>query len=727
MNAIQRLLASIMLIVLIIVTTAPTVQAIYEEVLQNDTKEETQYQAKIDNKEKSNISTNFEILLACLLKNSEGNNDNTIELSEIPSLLSKKPSQTGIYVEKNSRNYFLNLINKLTNKNYIINEEGYLNEDTENLKDEKKANENYIIYTNKIDELINSKKTIIISISDKYWELNKNSNEILPITLEDDEYSLLFKDNDNEENLNDIVILNNSKYNMENTDNSSTYLMNKFLEVYYNNDKEFNNSISNVEYNKDFDNNTTENTTKDNNLDKNTIDEDITKDNNLDKNTIDEDISKEDNSDENEKNFNITLSGIIYNKKEITDEEIGNLETIRPSEKGIWVQEDARKVFLQFLNSNSIYTYNINENGYLVCDYTMKNNPNLDFVDKTQIDIEIEKILQENITFYVSINSSFLVSSNNNIQNIKLLEDEYIKTFDNEDNTQRIILLNSLYFNSNTKYDIELVDKFVKKAFNFNQGISLFSDTSKTGNMVSAQTVYAGPSDSDYAKVGSVDPNEVVYILGQQSGWYHIQYHAGSVQKSGFVLKSTLYNINVSDSDINEEIMTGGQRYAQKNLSLQSCDNTSISTTLGTVYAGEGLTLLYDYGYTGDNGSYRIAYIEISTSTGTKRGYVYNDQLDNAGYNTSVARVTATNSAYSGPDNSYVKLGGAYYNEFVSILAKEGDKVFVEYNTTGGRKRGYMSYSNLYNYNHPGWYNDFATNQRFKTSISTTYCIWWPK
>ena len=421
------------------------------------------------------------------------------------------------------------------------------------------------------------------------------------------------------------------------------------------------------------------------------------------------------------------MSGIIYNKKEITDEEIGNLETIRPSEKGIWVQEDARKVFLQFLNSNSIYTYNINENGYLVCDYTMKNNPNLDFVDKTQIDIEIEKILQENITFYVSINSSFLVSSNNNIQNIKLLEDEYIKTFDNEDNTQRIILLNSLYFNSNTKYDIELVDKFVKKAFNFNQGISLLSDTSKTGNMVSAQTVYAGPSDSDYAKVGSVDPNEVVYILGQQSGWYHIQYHAGSVQKSGFVPKSTLHNINVSDSDINEEIMTGGQRYAQKNLSLQSCDNTSISTTLGTVYAGEGLTLLYDYGYTGDNGSYRIAYIEISTSTGTKRGYVYNDQLDNAGYNTSVARVTATNSAYSGPDNSYVKLGGAYYNEFVSILAKEGDKVFVEYNTTSGRKRGYMSYSNLYNYNHPGWYNDFATNQRFKTSISTTYCIWWTK
>lgn len=123
------------------------------------------------------------------------------------------------------------------------------------------------------------------------------------------------------------------------------------------------------------------------------------------------------------------------------------------------------------------------------------------------------------------------------------------------------------------------------------------------------------------------------------------------------------------------------------------------------------MTLLYDYGYTGDNGSYRIAYIEISTSSGTKRGYVYNDQLDNVSYNTSVARVITSSSTYSGPDSAYVKIGGAYYNEFVSIIAKEGDCAFIEYNTTSGRKRAYINYSKLYNYNYPGWYNDFATNQ----------------
>ena len=149
---------------------------------------------------------------------------------------------------------------------------------------------------------------------------------------------------------------------------------------------------------------------------------------------------------------------------------------------------------------------------------------------------------------------------------------------------------------------------------------------------------------------------------------------------------------------------------------VKSCDDFNIAVKVGSVFEGEGITVLYDYGYSDASKTYIVAYIEFSTSSGTKRGYVYNDQLDNASYATSVARVTDTSPAYSGPDSSYVKLGGAYYNEFVSILAKEGDWAFVEYNTSSGRKRGFMSYSKLSNYNHPGWYNDFATNQRIKTS-----------
>lgn len=691
MNITQKILTSIVLIVIIVSTIMPTVQAATEEILPNGTQEQILYQQEENNNinETSNIPTNFEVLLAYVLSPNEGASENKFELSEVPSIILQKPAQTGIYVEENSREYFVSFVNKLTNKNYKVNENGFLIEDVENLKAEEECNSSYEIYTSKIDELINSEKTIIISIKENYQQYNKATEEILTINIQDDEYALLFKNAEEKNNTDDIIILNSEKYNNENTDNSSNYLMNKLLEVYYNDDDEFNNSITDTEIVNEVKN-------QDNLVVEN--EEQKVEENNT---------SNEPTNIENKAgDFNRVLAEILHDNNNSSTENI-----IKPTEPGIWVQESSRTIFLDFLNNHGIYTYSIDENGYLIRDNTMKSNPNLDFIDETELDIEINRILEEDVTLYISITSNYLTSENTVAD---LLKTEYVKTFDNEEGTARIVLLNNTYFNVNTRYDIELLDRFVKYIFKYNQDISLLSDTSKTGNMTSAQTVYAGPSDSNYATVGSVDPNEQVYILGQQSGWYHIQYHAGSVQKSGFVSKSTLTNLNVPDSNIHEEIMTGGQRYAKQNLSIQSCDDTSISTTLGTVYAGEGLTVLYDYGYSGSNGSYRIAYIEISTSTGTKRGYVYNDQLDNTGYNSSVARVTATSPAYSGPDSSYVKLGGAYYNEFVSILAKDGDWVFVEYNTSSGRKRGYMSYSNLYNYNHPGMYNDLATNHGLK-------------
>ena len=68
-------------------------------------------------------------------------------------------------------------------------------------------------------------------------------------------------------------------------------------------------------------------------------------------------------------------------------------------------------------------------------------------------------------------------------------------------------------------------------------------------------------------------------------------------------------------------------------------------------------------------------------------------------YNSTVARVIASSSpAYAGPDNSYVKLGGVYKNEFVAILSVNGKWAYCEYNTKGGRKRGYIKYSDLDNY-----------------------------
>lgn len=733
MSITQKILVSIILIVLIVVTIMPTVQAVTEEVLSNGTQEEILYQQEennINSEKTSNIPTNFEVLLACVLNHDEGASGNEFELSEVPSIILQKPTKNGVWIEEESREYVLNLINSLTNKIYKVDTDGYLIEDLNLTKEESDIMENYNFYTEKIDEMISQDKLTIISINDTYKQLNEIDNDIIDIRIEDDEYGLLFKDKEEKErNKENIIILNSKNYTLLNTVDTSEYLLEKFLESYYYDDEEFldyinskNNKNDNINNQKNSDENIT------NTMDSNAIEENMSNELSKEefssetiehleqKNIFDDEVSEAD--------FNLTLAGILSDN--VNANNINEVLQSKPIKAGIWVSESSRNSFLSFLNEHTIYTYSVDNEGYLICDNIMKENPNLDILEKseTEFDMEYKKLLSENKMIIIDITNEFLqYDEENNIIFENLTNDEYKKTFSN--NGKRIILLNSIYY-SDAGYDLALSDHLVKALENvqekvltgeltFNKQPLTRSDTSKPGNMLSGQNVYAGPDASNYFKVGSVDAGEQVYLLGQQAGWYHIQYMVTgtSQQKSGFVPVSTVNNNGYS---VSEEQMTGGQRYPKQGLEVMSVDDSGIYVKVGSVFQGEGVTQLYDYTFVGVNKLYRISYIEFSTASGTKRGYVYTDQLENASYATSVARVTDTNSAYAGPDNSFVKLGGAYRNEFVTILAKNtgNDWVFVEYNTPSGRKRGYMSYYKLYNYNHPGMYNDLATNQGLK-------------
>lgn len=118
---------------------------------------------------------------------------------------------------------------------------------------------------------------------------------------------------------------------------------------------------------------------------------------------------------------------------------------------------------------------------------------------------------------------------------------------------------------------------------------------------------------------------------------------------------------------------------------------------IGTIYGYEGVTLLKREGSS--------CYIEYSTPNGAKRGYV---QYGLSFMDPScVAKVTRTSTLYYGNNTSvYQASGTVYAGEFVSVLAKNDNWVYVEYNTNSGRKRGYMSYSNLYCYNRPDVFLD---------------------
>ena len=157
------------------------------------------------------------------------------------------------------------------------------------------------------------------------------------------------------------------------------------------------------------------------------------------------------------------------------------------------------------------------------------------------------------------------------------------------------------------------------------------SSTQIRGRSTVAQTVYTGPSSSNYEVMGSIDANEEIYILGKEKGlnWYHIQYHAGSKQKSGY---------------------SWG--------------------TAGSVDAGEYVAVLA--GSAGRN----IVYVEYNTSSGRKRGYMPASKLAFHGGVTvaslddmygipggtevgayPLAPVSGKTAVYAGPGTSYAKVG----------------------------------------------------------------------
>lgn len=753
MNVTEKIIATIILVVILLAAIMPTVNAISENIVQNQTEENVLYQEpndiehnktkdydnnETDAKDKEESVTSFDVLMADVLTKKEGN---SFKLNDVPSIILQKPSKNGVWIEEKAREYVVNLINLLTNKVYKIDTDGYLIEDSNVTKDESDIVEKYNFYTQKIDEMISQDKLTIISISDTYKQLNTIDGDIIDIMIEDDEYGLIFKDTEEKErNRENIIILNSKNYSSENNNDIPENLFEKFLETYYNDDKEF---LEYINSKKDKNEETIiENSKIDDNIVEENAEEDNVEEENekyLVKDMLEDDkkIIKTNIFDDRvtEKDWKLILAGILSVDTKVTNDNIDKILEYKPTTAGIWIGENSRKQFLDFLNQYTIYTYSVDKNGYLICDNKMRTNENLDLIEneETDVDIVIRQIMQGDKLLVIDLSDSYLqYDKDGKIISKQISKDEYTISFSYNDN--RILLLNPNYY-STTEYDLALSDYMIKSMQNIQGKVLtgevrlkkqtnpiLKSSREIIGYSASAQNVYAGPDSSNYAKIGSVGTGEKLYILGTNAGWYHIQYvitgtsngDGVELEKAGYIPIGSLSSITKTPS---EESFTGGQAYPQQGLSVQTCDDFDISTSIGSVYAGEGVTILYDYGYSDWTGkSYRVALIEYSTGSGTKRGYVYKDQLDTASYNTSVARVTDTNSAYAGPDNSYVKLGGAYYNEYVTVLAKDtgNDWVFVEYNTNSGRKRGYMSYSKLSNCNHPGSYNDLATNQGLK-------------
>ncbi len=153
----------------------------------------------------------------------------------------------------------------------------------------------------------------------------------------------------------------------------------------------------------------------------------------------------------------------------------------------------------------------------------------------------------------------------------------------------------------------------------------------------------------------------------------------------------------------------GGLGYAWSNYPVY--DSPSFSNQIGTIYEREGYTILNKYwGY---------QYVEYSSPSGAKRGYIRLDPSwdQMAIFNSCVAKMTGNMTVYYGPDASkYGVAGTVYAGELVAVIGRNdyplgngytGGWIYIEYNTTSGRKRGYMIDVNNEKYERPGRFPDF--------------------
>ena len=365
--------------------------------------------------------------------------------------------------------------------------------------------------------------------------------------------------------------------------------------------------------------------------------------------------------------------------------------------KGITLLGDKKQELLDFINNNSRGGHVISEDGKL----------QLAEGELTLLDEMLEKVIEENKNLVITLED---------LSNIE--KDAPVVTYINENEDSRIIVIDETYFEENKKivkeydgktYEIfefaALVDYIAKGIGKSNKPkIVPLGRDEINGTATSATNVYAGPSSSTYASIGSISNNEGVVVIGESLGWYHIRYFiTGSNQeKMGYVSKS-LIDTSVSTS---EEDFYGEFAYAKNALQIRSTQNFNDSVSnFGSMSQYEGMTLLYSYDYFGD----RISFVEYSTATGTKRGYVYESEIEKPLSNKScVARLYAKTSVYAGTNfNVYSDIGVIGTNELVAILAKEDNRLYVEYNTTGGRKRGYITTSGIIYYHRPERFPDF--------------------
>lgn len=397
--------------------------------------------------------------------------------------------------------------------------------------------------------------------------------------------------------------------------------------------------------------------------------------------------------------FDVALAGLLEGKKHaLSRTDIDGIVKGVPTSNGIWIPATARKTMLDLINSLSSKPFEIDPQGYL---QLKANEPE----DQTKSVIFAEKLLS-----LINGQECIILSPTTEIwydggggpaPSPSGFGDAYSVQIQGE--TSRLILLNGSLFKiygtsaSNVTVSSLLLNQLLENGTNYSTLINkeLSAKSSKLvfsafsiniaagGTMTSAQTTYAGPGGSIYAQVGSVDNGEYINIIDFEQGWLYIEYGTTNGSKRGYVPSG---NVSYSGSVPTADYHGGYYNAPNANLSVYYLPTVN-GLSAGSIYAYEGATVLET------NGS--IAYIEYSSPSGTKRGYVWTSQLCNR-HDGVMGIVTASSTpVYAGTDTHFASVGSIDRTEYTVILKTSGQWAFVEYNTPSGRKRGYTWIENI--------------------------------
>ena len=210
--------------------------------------------------------------------------------------------------------------------------------------------------------------------------------------------------------------------------------------------------------------------------------------------------------------------------------------------------------------------------------------------------------------------------------------------------------------------------------------------------MVSGATVYYGPS-TEYVVSGSISAGEYCVIVsretpfGSSAKWCQIEYISGSSRKRGYIKQGgivpfgSLSALSGIRTVYGNAMMLSGQTvYTGPSSSYVAAGSVSLNEIVQTL------------GKSQESSNY--IYIEYSTSSGKKRGYVAASSISEEILFPDTMAQAAT--VYGGPSSViYASIGSVSAGEAVAVVAKENGWFFIEYVALTQLKRGYVPISSL--------------------------------